>query len=71
MLKKLILVGLLGASLYANNSSSIPASEALQMLKDGNQRFIDGKSIHPHSDFERIKEVSTGQKPLVSNSLRV
>ena len=66
MLKKLILLGFIGASLYANSNSSISANEALQMLKDGNQRFIDGKSIHPHSDFERIKEVSTGQKPFVT-----
>ena len=66
MLKKLILLGFIGASLYANGNSSISANEALQMLKDGNQRFIDGKSIHPHSDFERIKEVSTGQKPFVT-----
>lgn len=68
MLKKLIFTGFIGIStLFASDSaSSISASQALQMLKDGNQRFIDGKSIHPHSDFERIKEVSTGQKPFVT-----
>ena len=62
MLKKLIFTGFIGIStLFASDSaSSISASQALQMLKDGNQRFINGKSIHPHSDFERIKEVSTG-----------
>ena len=68
MLRKLILTGFIGlSSLIANDSvSSIPAAEALQILKDGNQRFIDGKSIHPHSDFERIKEISKGQKPFVT-----
>jgi carbonic anhydrase len=68
MLKKLILTGFIGISslIASDNASSIPASQALQMLKDGNQRFIDGKSIHPHSDFERIKEVAKGQKPFVT-----
>lgn len=67
MLKKLILAGCVALSLYANdNGAGISASEALQMLKDGNQRFISGKSIHPHSDFERIKEVAKGQKPFVT-----
>ena len=68
MLKKLIFTGFIGIStLFASDSaSSISASQALQMLKDGNQRFIDGKSIHPHSDLERIKEVSAGQKPFVT-----
>ena len=68
MLKKLIFTGFIGISaLFANDSvSSISASQALQMLKDGNQRFISGKSIHPHSDFERIKETSKGQKPFVT-----
>ncbi len=66
MLKKLLLIGFIGASLYASSSSSVSATEALQMLKDGNQRFLEGKTIHPHSDFARIKEVSTGQKPFVT-----
>ncbi|MCI5113526.1 MAG: carbonic anhydrase [Candidatus Electrothrix sp. AW2] len=28
--------------------------EAIQMLKDGNARFVSGKSIHPHADVARL-----------------
>lgn len=67
MFKKLLLLGSITLALFANdNTVGVPASEALQMLKDGNKRFIEGKSIHPHSDFARIKEISKGQKPFVT-----
>lgn len=67
MFKKLLLLGSITLALCANdNTVGVPASEALQMLKDGNKRFIEGKSIHPHSDFARIKEISKGQKPFVT-----
>nr|WP_320193347.1 carbonic anhydrase [uncultured Desulfobacter sp.] len=32
--------------------------EALQMLKDGNKRFLSGKSEHPHLDKERMMQSS-------------
>jgi carbonic anhydrase len=38
-------------------------SEALQKLKEGNERFVSGKSTKPRQDFNRIKELSTGQNP--------
>lgn len=41
----------------------VTADEALIRLKEGNTRFIEGKSIRPHQDFQRIKEVSLGQTP--------
>lgn len=28
--------------------------EAIQMLKEGNARFVSGKSIHPHADVARL-----------------
>lgn len=37
--------------------------DLLQLLIDGNERFIHGKSIHPHDDIDRIKEVSHHQEP--------
>jgi hypothetical protein len=30
---------------------------------DGNERFVSGASMHPHQDFERIKNISAHQKP--------
>ena len=35
-------------------------------LKEGNSRFINGKSTRPRQDFTRIKEVSTGQAPFAT-----
>jgi carbonic anhydrase len=32
--------------------------DALQTLKDGNKRFLDGKSEHPHLDKERMMQAS-------------
>jgi len=43
--------------------AQVPADSALLRLKDGNKRFITGKSIRPHQDLDRIKEISLGQKP--------
>lgn len=42
------------------------ADQALQKLKDGHDRFLKGKLQHPHSDLDRVKETSKGQKPFVS-----
>lgn len=43
--------------------AQVSADSALTQLKDGNQRFIQGKSKHPHQDPARIKELSKGQNP--------
>jgi len=37
--------------------------EAIKKLKDGNERFVSGKSIRPNQTLERVKEVAEGQKP--------
>jgi carbonic anhydrase len=34
--------------------------QALEMLKAGNKRFVDGKSIHPHADLARL--IQAGQE---------
>jgi len=41
----------------------VSADSALIRLKEGNKRFVGGKSMRPHQDFQRIKEVSLGQEP--------
>lgn len=43
--------------------AQIPADSALSSLKQGNKHFMEGKSMRPHQDLQRIKEVSLGQKP--------
>lgn len=44
----------------------VVAEEALTRLKDGNQRFIIGKSIRPRQDIARVKEVASGQAPFAT-----
>ncbi len=44
-----------------------PAPEvALGWLKEGNQRFTEGRSAHPRQDVSRLKEVAKGQKPFAT-----
>ncbi|HEY9727144.1 MAG TPA: carbonic anhydrase [Chroococcales cyanobacterium] len=40
--------------------------QALQMLLDGNQRFVSGKRKNPHQDMARLTEVAQTQKPFAS-----
>ena len=47
---------------YSSEKSSAkkPAPEdCLKMLKAGNARFVDGKSLHPHSDMARVKQAGS------------
>lgn len=53
----------LSASLYAQQLSP---DDALSKLKQGNERFVQGKSIRPHQDLNRIKEVAAGQAPFAT-----
>jgi carbonic anhydrase len=38
----------------------------LDQLREGHQRFLDGHSLHPHSDRNRMLEVETGQHPIAA-----
>ena len=49
--------------LSENIVSQVTADSAIIKLKEGNERFIKGKTLHPNQDFKRIKEVASGQKP--------
>jgi carbonic anhydrase len=44
----------------------VSPDEALIRLKEGNQRFVNGKSARPRQDFSRIKEVAEGQHPFAT-----
>jgi len=46
-----------------NVEAQVSADSAITKLKEGNERFIKGKTLHPNQDFKRIKEVASGQKP--------
>ncbi|MBF0414203.1 MAG: carbonic anhydrase [Magnetococcales bacterium] len=46
---------------------AISADQALQMLKDGNKRFVDGKAQHPNLTPERIADTfANGQHPFAT-----
>jgi carbonic anhydrase len=42
------------------------ANESLKLLQDGNARFAGGKTVHPHQDLARMKEVAPQQKPFAT-----
>ena len=51
----LLLTALPAAASSGKSAASKPAAAAaLQMLKDGNNRFVEGKSNHPHADAARL-----------------
>ncbi len=58
----LVLFCLLSVDMFAQ----IAPGQALQKLIEGNQRFIEGKSIRPNQDFKRIKEVMAAQYPFAT-----
>ena len=49
----------------ADKPTSTPKTpqDAWQRLKDGNDRFIAGETLHPHQDAQRRKELEHKQKP--------
>ncbi|MDB6080753.1 MAG: cynT [Chlamydiia bacterium] len=43
--------------------SAMPPEEALKRLVEGNQRYVDGKLIHPNRDEETRSKMAEGQAP--------
>jgi carbonic anhydrase len=60
-----LLMALLPAA-SAQNKNQTNADVALQWLKEGNQRFVSGKTAKPHQDFNRLKEVAQKQNPFAT-----
>ncbi|MCB1185846.1 carbonic anhydrase [bacterium] len=55
------------ASLSAIASGPSSPEEAIVALKDGNERFVDGRSAHPNLDLSRIRDTSeNGQHPFAT-----
>lgn len=44
-------------------TSPSKAGESLQILQDGNKRFLSGVSTHERQDQERVKDLTKGQNP--------
>ncbi len=38
-------------------------AESLQILREGNQRFSSGTSLHERQDLQRVKDLAKGQNP--------
>lgn len=50
-----------------HSGPGISAEEALKRLKEGNDRFAAGKSVHPNADAQRRELVAAqGQRPFVT-----
>ena len=52
-------------SCFAHSHNNLSADEALEKLKQGNQRFIEFKQKHPDEDKKRRQEMLKGQHPFV------
>jgi len=63
-----ILILLFLPVVFSLGQTQTPVSpeKALQLLKEGNQRFVSGQSIKPNQDINRIKEVASGQYPFAT-----
>ncbi len=62
----LLLLLMILCSICLCAQSKISPDQALTSLKDGNQRFVNGKSARPRQDFDRVREVATGQNPFAT-----
>jgi carbonic anhydrase len=40
--------------------------KAMELLKEGNKRFLSGNLLHPNSSPERLAQVAKGQKPFAT-----
>ncbi|MFN8312665.1 MAG: carbonic anhydrase [Cyclobacteriaceae bacterium] len=57
---------LLLLSLYCFGQQPTPPDQALNRLREGNQRFVKGKSTKPRQDPNRIQEIATKQNPFAT-----
>ncbi len=53
-------------TLLCSSQERVSPAEALKRLKEGNKRFVSGKSSKPRQDFSRIQEVAEGQTPFAT-----
>ena len=58
----LIALILFSSTVFAQENH-LNSDSLLQKLIDGNQRFVNGKSIHPDESMARVKEIQSAQHP--------
>lgn len=54
------------AVIAAVSAPTMPPAQALQLLLDGNKRFVEGKLEHPNQTPARRAEVAKGQHPFAA-----
>jgi carbonic anhydrase len=60
------IAGSAGAALAAPAAPGVDPGKALQLLLDGNQRFVAGRMDHPNQSAARRNEVAPAQHPFAS-----
>lgn len=68
MIKKVVMAILLCSCLFASSAqmNKVSPAEAIEILKNGNARFVEWKASHPNADKIKLEELSKGQKPFVT-----
>ncbi len=62
----LFLALMVTSSVVAQPRHDVSPIQALAWLKEGNRRFMEGKSSRPRQDLDRLKEVAKGQRPFAT-----
>lgn len=63
--KILLLLNFWGLNSNPDSQVAHAVLSPMQTLQAGNERFVNGNSIHPHENLERIRELRKGQHPFV------
>ncbi|MDD2837205.1 MAG: carbonic anhydrase, partial [Methanothrix sp.] len=58
-----LLSALVASATASEEESGISSEQALQMLMEGNARFVSGNVIHPDQTADRRSELVSGQHP--------
>lgn len=65
-MKRTYLIAIVFTAFATGVHAQTSPDEALTKLKQGNDRFVQGKSIRPHQDLNRIREVAAAQAPFAT-----
>jgi carbonic anhydrase len=61
----IFLAGCKSAPPATTDHETAPAAQSpLDVLKEGNRRFVEGRMVHDHQNMERLMEVAKGQHPI-------
>ncbi len=69
-IKKLVsiftIIAALSTAAFAHSEPNLSANQAIKKLKEGNNRFVSSKMVHPDETVQRRKELQSGQHPFVA-----